>query len=60
MQYENYGLWDSVSNYNAFSQGKRMECFLGVSVPFEIQMGDCFPAPTPTTLFCLLQFLLCD
>lgn len=37
MQYESCGLWDSISNYNAFSQGKCMECFPGLFVPFEIQ-----------------------
>lgn len=58
MQYESYGLWDSISNYNAFSQGKCMECFPGLFVPFEIQMQDSFPAPT--TLFCLLQLFVWD
>lgn len=51
MQYKSYGIWDSLSNYNASSQGKCMECFPGLFVPFEIQC-EMVSLPTQSYFFC--------
>lgn len=57
MQYASNELWDRISNYIAFSQGKYMEWSQDFLHPLRFKC-DSFSAPT--TLFYLLQFFVCD